>query len=38
MIYSENHYLTMNIVIIDSGKNHQWILKTGGWKFDEEEK
>lgn len=27
MLELENHYFTATIAIIDSGKNHQWMLK-----------
>lgn len=35
-MYLENQHFS-NIVIIDSGKNHPWMLKTIGWNFDKEQ-
>lgn len=33
---SENHHLINIMMILDSDKHHQWMIKLGGEKFDKE--
>lgn len=36
MVELKNYHFKNIIIIINSAKKHQWILKTSRWKIDEE--